>query len=368
MKKQKELKYYTLDAILEKHAHYNIIIGQRSNGKSTAVLRYALQQYCAGNGQTAYIRRHEDPDLKPRIAGTVCDGIVALGYVEEFTGGKWTTIVYRGQKWFLACPDPEEEGKYIIDEKPFMIGFAVSMQEKYKSTAYPEINTVIFEEFLTKSFYLVDEFILFMNLLSTIIRQRDNVKIFMIGNTVNKWSPYFSEMGLEHVKDMKQGTIDVYSYGDSDLKVAVEFSDFPSKVKPSDVYFAFNNPRLNMITGQGQVWELAIYPHLPEKYAPKDIIFTYFIQFDGELLQCEIISVKDVMFTYIHRKTTELQDPGKDLIFTPDVDARQNWRRKITAPPDKLGRKILWFFNNDKVFYQDNNVGEIVQNYLKYCG
>ena len=29
------------------------------------------------------------------------------------------------------------------------------------------------------------------------------------------------------------------------------------------------------------VWELDIYPHLPIKYNPKDVLFTYFIEFDN---------------------------------------------------------------------------------------
>ena len=53
--------------------------------------------------------------------------------------------------------------------------------EHDKSNSYPSINTVIFDEFLTRRFYVPDEFILFMNVLSTIIRLRDNVKIFMLG-------------------------------------------------------------------------------------------------------------------------------------------------------------------------------------------
>ena len=122
-----------------------------------------------------------------------------------------------------------------------------------------------------------------------------------------------------------------------------------------------------MITGQGQVWEIAIYPHLPHKYAPKNVIFTYFIIFDGEMLQCEIIDVENVIFTYVHRKTGEIKSPDTDLVFCPDADARHNWRRKITNPPDTIGRNILWFYKYDKVFYQNNEVGEIVRNYLQFC-
>lgn len=361
-----KLKFYNLDAILAKNAHYNVIIGERSNGKTTAVLRYALKHHFETGNQIAYIRRW-DEDLKGGRGASIWSGIVSLGFLDEMSNGEWTHIIYKGRAWFLAIPDPDNEDKFITKPEPFAYAFALTKQETYKSVAYPNIDTVIFEEFLSRSGYINDEFIIFMNLLSTIIRERNNVKIFMLGNTVNKYSPYFAEMGLDHIKDMDKGTIDVYSYGKSELKVAVEFADFPSKEKPSDIYFAFNNPRLNMITGQGQVWEMAIYPHCPLKYQPKDILFTYFILFDGELLQAEIILKDTAYFTYIHRKTTPLKDEKADMIFSPEYKPLTNWRRKINAAPDNIGRKIWEHYIFDRVYYQDNSVGEIVRNYLQFC-
>ena len=38
-------KYYSLEKILKEEADYNIIYGERSNGKTTAVLLYALERY-----------------------------------------------------------------------------------------------------------------------------------------------------------------------------------------------------------------------------------------------------------------------------------------------------------------------------------
>src|SRR5699024_11620877 len=72
---------------------------------------------------------------------------------------------------------------------------------------------------------LVNELVLFMNTVSTIVRRRTDVKIFMLGNTVNKYNPYFKEMGLNHANQMEQGTIDIYKYGKSPLTVAVERSE-----------------------------------------------------------------------------------------------------------------------------------------------
>jgi hypothetical protein len=53
-----------------------------------------------------------------------------------------------------------------------------------------------------------------------------------------------------------------------------------------------------------------------------------------------------------------------DLIYTPDYNPQPNYRRKLNKPTNDTEKKIVWFFANDKVFYQDNEVGEIIANYL----
>lgn len=358
-----KMKYYGLKNIMSKEAQYNMIFGERSNGKTFAVLNHGLEKYIKNGEQMAVIRRWQD-DFKGKRASTMFDNIVNAGLVSKLSSGEWNGIFYYASRWYLCR---YEDDKKIVDEKPFAYAFSISAMEHDKSSSYPNVTTVLFDEFLTRTMYLPDEFVLFMNVLSTIIRERNNVTVFMCGNAVNQYSPYFSEMGIVNIKQMKPGDIDVYEYGDSGLRVAVEFADSPNKGKPSDLYFAFNNPKLSMITGAGGIWEIAIYPHCPIKYVPKDIVYTYFIQFSGDILQCEIVQKDDLMFTFIHRKTTELKDPDTELIFSPDYDPRTNWRRKLTKPLTSLDKKIAYFYANDKVFYQDNEVGEIVRNYLYWC-
>lgn len=359
-----KVKYYSLKNILEREAHYNMIIGERSNGKTYSVLQYGLQRYLEHGEQMAIVRRWRD-DFTGKRGASMFDGLVKNGEVERLSNGEWTGVYYFGGRWFLCKKD--EQDNLVKDDNPIAYGFSISGGEHDKSTSYPGITTVMFDEFLTRTSYLPDEFVLFMNVLSTIIRLRDNVKIFMLGNTVNKYCPYFAEMGLTHIKEMKPGTIDIYQYGESDLKVAVEFTANPNKDKPSNVYFAFENPKLSMITGRGDVWEIAIYPHKPCKFKSSEIMFTFFILFNGDILQCEVVVHENMQFVFIHRKTTELKTPDKDLIYSPDFDARPNWRRKITSPILDIEKKIAYFFRSDKVFYQDNEVGEIVRNYLLWC-
>lgn len=361
MKKSKS-KYYSLDAILEHNALYNVIFGERSNGKTYACLKYSLEHYHETGGQLAIVRRW-DTDFKGKNGSVMFQALEENGEVARIFEDEWTGVYYWGGRWYLCRYD--ENGDRERDEYPFAYGFAINTQEHDKSTSYPKIETIVFDEFLTRTGYIPDEFILYMNTLSTIIRDRNNVKIFMLGNTVNKYCPYFTEMGLKHVPQMKQGTIDLYTYGDSSLTVAVEYCKPTKEGKKSDKYFAFDNPKLSMITGGS--WEIDIYPHAPHKILPKDIVFTYFIIFDKTILQCDVVVKNMSMYTYIHRKTTPLKNPERDLVYTPEYNPLPTWRRNITKPFDKIGHKIADMFRYDRVYYQDNEVGEIVRNYVMWC-
>ena len=361
MKSDKQkMSFYSLDKILSKKAQYNIVFGERSNGKTYAVLKHGLENFIKNGKQMAIIRRWKE-DMRGKRGSSFFDGLVANNEISKLTNGEWTNVYHYSGRWYLSKYD-EELKKQVTDETPIAYGFALSDMEHDKSSSYPNITTIMFDEFLTRQYYLNDEFVTFMNVISTIVRYRKDVTIFMLGNTVNKFCPYFKEFGLKHIDKMVQGHIDVYTYGNSDLKVAVEYADSPNKSKPSDLYFAFDNPKLNMITSG--TWEIAIYPHLECKYTPKDVLLNYFIQFNGETLQCEIVYVGAVIFTYIHRKTTPIKDEDTDIIYSLEYDARPNHFRRLMKPSSRLEKRIASFFVTEKVFYQDNEVGEIVRNYL----
>lgn len=358
-----QTEFYSLSNILEQKAQYNMIIGERSNGKTFAALEYGIRQYLETGKQMAYIRRWKE-DYRGKRGENLFSGIVAANRISELTNGMWTQTRYYSGKWHLAKYDDDLD-RLVYDETPFCYGFAISDQEHDKSSSFPNITTIVFDEFMTRQFYLQNEFVLFVNVLSTIIRHRSDVKIFMLANTVNKYCPYFKEMGLKHITEMEQGTIDLYTYGTSPLRVAVEYCKASEKGKASDVYFTFNNPSLQMITGGA--WEIDMYPHLPRKYKRKDVIFNFYIVFDDNCLDCEVVQLQDCSFIYIHEKTTPIKDEGSAIIFSDQYDPRPNFIRNIRKPPNKVCRSILSYFANEKIFYQDNEVGEIVRNYLMYC-
>ncbi len=363
--KENNVEWYDVHPINKYGCQYNVIFGKRSNGKTYALLKQFVEDYANEGKQGAYIRRYRE-DFKGKRGATMFDGLIANDVISEATKGKWDCVKFYSDRWYLAKKDEDNPDKLLTDNTPFCFGFSLAQMEHDKSTSYPYITNIVFDEFISRIGYLPDEFVLFMNVLSTIIRQRNNVKIYMLGNTVNKYCPYFREMGLSHVEDMEEGKIDIYSYGDSKLKVAVERTkDHNIEGRKSEVYFAFDNPSLQMITGGA--WELDIYPHKPRDFDTENIVFKYFICFNDKILQCEVISLDDCCFTYVHEKTGEIKHPDEDIIFTTEYDPRPNHIRNIRKPETDFARRILSFYQHDNVYYQDNDVGELVRNYFMFC-
>lgn len=359
MEKNRKIKYYSLKRIKEHNAQYNMVIGERSNGKTYAVLKEILENYFTNRSQGAIVRRWQD-DFKGKRALSMFAPLVSDGIVLKLSKGQYDRLDYRSGCWYPARYDADTD-TIIRGDDPICWAFSLSAMEHDKSTSYPRITTICFDEFLTRGYYLVDEFVLFMNVVSTIVRQRTDVTIYMLGNTVNWTCPYFTEMGIKHIKDMKQGTIDIYEYGDSGLRVAVEYCQSIADSKKSNVYFAFDNPRLQMITSGA--WEIALYPHLPIKYKPHNIKGIFFICFEDDTLQCEVIKVDKDRFIYIHRKTTPIHDYDNDVIYSLNNDYRINHYQSLKKHRDKRSKVIAFLFSQNKVYYQDNEVGEIVRNY-----
>lgn len=359
-------KYWDINPILSKDADYNLVIGERSNGKTYGVLLYALERYFKDGSTFGYIRRWEE-DFSGHKGQEVFQAHIANGVITKLSNGRWNSIKYYSRKWYLQKLVVDDKESTIVDDKPFAYAFALTKEEHYKSLSYPTIQTILFDEFLTRGYYLPEEFLSLTSVLSTIIRDRDNVKIFMCGNTVNKYSPYIKEMGLYNVPTQEQGTIDVYAYGDSKLRVAVEYCGEMQKKgkKASNKYFAFDNPKLKMITNG--VWELAIYPHCPMEYDKKDIVYNFFIEFADKILHGEIVQKGESEFIFIHPKTTPIKEDGLSLVYSDTTSPLPNHRKNLLKVTTDVERRIVELFRKDKVFYSTNEEGELIRNYLNEC-
>lgn len=353
-----------LNDLINYNCDYYMIWGERSNGKTFALLKYCMEKYIETGKKFAYVRRWGD-DLRGKNGRNLFLEFSKLGMIEKITNGKWTDVYYYSKEWYFCKYSTTKTGgeKRILDSSPFAYAYAINEDEHQKGSTISDINTIIFDEFLARRTYLNNEFISFMNVISTIIRRRDNVKVFMLGNTISMYCPYFDEMGINNIRKMEPGEVNIYDYGENDLKLLTFYvppSSTDKYKKKSDKYFAFNNPKLNMI--KSGAWEIGIYPHISWKIKDSNIIFRCFCKFYDDILELDFCCHDNKDYCFCHKKTTPIKNENSDIVCITDADPRPNWRTGFGH--DKIGKFIKSYFNNNKVFYENNTIGEIMANFI----
>lgn len=351
-------KHYNLKKIKQTNADYNLIVGERSNGKSYALKREALELYKKTGKRTVWLRRWADDIVKNKVY-TMFSAHHDNGVFEEIFADEYENVDYKNHGFYL-CKYDENNQKWNDDTQPFMRVMCLSNWEHDKDTVFNNIGMIVFDEFITRGFYMVNEFVIFCNVLSTLIREKDGIKIYMLGNNVSKNCPYFREMGLNKIYKQAQGTIDIYTM--NNLKIAVEICG--NKVsKKSDKYFAFNNPALKMITS-GK-WELEMYQHCPYKINYNDIQCSFVVSVQNTLIQGDCVSSENGKYIYMHAKTTPLKQ--NTLLYSSQCVNTVNERQNINNPVTPLQKAILQTIQNGFIYYQDNTIGELFNDYLKEC-
>lgn len=358
-------EFYSYDAIMEIVAVYRIIIGMRSNGKTYGWADLAIDAFFDFGLPSAYIRRFDEM-IKPKVIADLFDP--HIDKIIEKSNGEYNGIVYRGNCWYMVKKAKNKHGQTVIiskSEEPFCRAYAINTVETTKGPDRGPVWSICFDEFITRMYYLANEFVLFQNLLSSIIRNRSGVQIFMIANTVSKSCPYFRDMGLFRVLSQEQGTIDVYQMGTTGGKIAVEYCASVESVKKNvQQYFAFDNPQLDMITSGG--WEIALYRHAPQEMAQYKIKLTFFILHEGNTIQGDLYIYKKYPIIFFHPKTGEIKKPEKTIIYNLEVSDGNPLHQCDMRVIYCRGQQIIYdLCRSQKTFYADNETGEAVAAYFK---
>lgn len=362
-------EFYSLKKIDSRKAIYNMIIGMRSNGKTYAIIQEkAIKAYFKDGSRLAYIRRFKE-DLTPRNIGELLTPHLPL--IEKLSKGRFNSIKYYNREfWF--CSRNEKGEIEDISETSIVKCFSLNTWESAKGADNGFFKTIFFDEFLTRSFYLKDEFVIFTQLLSSLIRNREGTTIYMVANTVNKYCPYFAEMGLTNIDKMKQGSIDVYTYNNPLLTVAVEYCADLGTSKKVNKYFAFDNPRLQMITTG--MWETDSYPHCPVDYEKSDILYHAYIEFNDTLIHGEVVRYYDDytrikhLFVFFYIQTKEVNRDKIEVLYTDKVDSNIMHCHNSRERPTRRHELFIKLIETKNDFYVNNEVGEIVRNWKMSAG
>jgi len=185
---EKKKKFYSLSKLTKRKCDVYIIVGGRNNGKSYSVKNKCMKDFRDGKGKFAYVRRFDSERTVNKVEKyfndlKLNDGEKLKAYANDLT-------LYYDKDNSEIC------GHY----------FSVQNEPQYKSENYGKIKNIFFEEIITDSSYLYEEFRHFNNLLSTITRNNKDVTLWLVGNTIDRLCPYFEHYKID-IRKIKQGNI-----------------------------------------------------------------------------------------------------------------------------------------------------------------
>lgn len=383
------MKFYELDRILDRNSLYNFIIGERSNGKTTALLRHIIKTYYE-TGMRGIIIRQMEEDVKGFKSAALFAAVNNEGMVEELTNGEFHVVKAHNRQFFLGREN--EDGVVSYEKEPFAHIVALSQSVHFKSISFPNVGVVVFDEFIRQDRQMLkDELNLFINFISTIVRHVKRAKIFLIANTVSWNSPYFEAMEIRNVAKMKPGEIATVEYPDEwgrggPVKVSIEYCESTAKSggKDSDDYYRpfRNNAQVAMITDGG--FAVPEYPKCPHHFTSKNVKLTCWIV-DKTILRCRLMKVGREVFFFVDLMeknhtlpgevlgTSEpdwerydiLRDERRDVVYSLEFTSS---RSHFTDPTMTYGdHRTHWLpdaLRANRVFFENSEAGETLMYYI----
>ena len=360
----KKNDHWTGDRIRKENADYNIVVGERGNGKTYDIQKMCIEKFLK-TGEQCFLLRRWMEDVKPSNAANFWDGNL-LAKLTDMSGGRFRNIVLRGMRYITV--DYDDKGKPIVNEEN-TIGFIwdVNEAERLKGQSFPGVTNIVFEEFISLSQmgYIPDEVTLFLNCLSTIIRDRTNVKVWMLGNTVNPYNPYFKHFGIKGL-ELRQGEIWTKTDTLTGCKLAVEFCAQRrqgSLKGTSAKYFAFGTADGStdmILTGQ---WQLPDYPL--KKFRASQSVKKYVVLFDDRKMMMHLM-INDNGDPYLYVRTLQDFRITDDLIV---MDLLPNMKKNYytafqNLPLNDTTRMIYSLLTNKKIYFDDRMTGAYFYNFL----
>lgn len=334
---------------------YYMLLSKRGVGKTTSMILLGLILFKLYGTITQYIRQVEGMTT-PKNAQELMSTILSCGYIEKITEGRWNYATYYANRWTFANID--ENGKITEKSKiHFMYTLSIDKSFYYKSNYNaPTGDLTIYDEFINKH-YTNNEFVFYLDILSTIIRRRTGTINVLLSNTIDEFSEYFEEFEIEEqIKGLKRGdcTIATTSGG---TKIYIEIIDQHDKnsARLNKEFFGFRNPRLYAITGSGD-WNVPVCKHYDFEDDTAELIDrTHYIEMGLNMVAVELWrSEKYGYHCRVHRATKIYDD---SVIYTRGEIRDKRYRQgygysKVDSWLWNLLDKGLWHYatNSQKNF------------------
>lgn len=209
------MAWYNFDRINSYNSFFHFVLTNRGFGKSYGAKKRCIDRFLKYGEQFIYVRRYKT-ELKK-----------IYKYFEDIQDR------YKGHEF-------QVKGRtFYIDGK--VCGYAIPLSTSLieKSNPYPKVCTIIYDEFIIDKGhlrYLENEVEVMLELVSTICRTRDNVRVYFLANNVSEVNPYFTYFNIKLpegniIKTFNEGTIVVEKNTDDVFMEQMKATKFGRLVK-----------------------------------------------------------------------------------------------------------------------------------------
>lgn len=189
-KRKQTTQWQTTERVKLFPAAYYVMIGQRGNGKTYSVKKEIIDRVKKGD-KFFYLRRKHTHITRSKMA-------------EYFENVSQYAIKELGDYIKYST----DKGFYInVENEDVNVGYVGSIEDSFdlKGLDFEKVKIIFFDEFMDYT-YFQDEIRRFMHIISTIVRDRKDVDIFLAGNTISQESPYLKLFGVD-MKKLHQGDL-----------------------------------------------------------------------------------------------------------------------------------------------------------------
>lgn len=346
---------------------YFVGLSDRSTGKTTNWLLVGLCMNKLYGTIVQYVRSTEG-ELSPSHAEKLVEVVRSYNngeYIRKLTDGRFNSIYYHWKK-FYYCTIDENGRRTEIATTEIIQCLSIDRADDYKSTYNAPLgDMILLDEFISR-FNRIDESIAFLDLTKTIFRDRHSGFIVMLANTIKLTSPYFDDYEIgRKIRNMQKGEIRQV-ITDKGTRFFVEIIDAEitrskARQEMNSLFYGFNNPKINAITGEG-LYAYESVPHIP----PRDdswycIERDLYIETGLDLLQVEYCYNDALGYHFeIHAATRTYNDS-----YILSLDVTQDKRYLWGFGNKKLRAIFARFIAERRITFSSNEIGTVFNDYVR---
>lgn len=370
-------EYFKMDLEAINNHDISMFLSVRKDaGKTTQAIIIGMVLNKLYGYEIEYLRI-DDSQTREANIDNIFSVITKFDYISKIYDGKWNGIEYkkRVKRFYLV----KREGEEIIarSERPILLIHSLQQYNDMKS-AYNNVNGnwLVIDEMFDTSRSTSSMVLELANQISTITRDRNEARVVMLGNNLNKYSFWFDEFGImDQIENLNYGGyIDhTTTYGTTIYCTLFDISESKKQdvLKRKIRFYGLDSPKMAAFNGlqafAGNQWQ-----HIQddEMLDPKYLLYNrVYIFHRGRYIQLAIYYNGKQEYIFLHWANKPQLDDNIILTASPDAQNKQHiygfgklcQNQNIKA---KLG--IIQSLREQKLwFYSSNSVGDLVYDYFK---